>query len=109
VGVEEGLFNNRGRSGRVLFGGALLRIRRRLHGATEIEMAMNCGTEEASADHVDYKMICEQCGSLTIALPVEAKPSPNAVLSCGRCGAPRGTLQSLRDRSNRLGLSGQGL
>lgn len=73
------------------------------------EMAMNCGTEEASADHVDYKMICEQCGSLTIALPVEAKPSPNAVLSCGRCGAPRGTLQSLRDRSNRTGLSGQGL
>jgi transcription elongation factor Elf1 len=70
---------------------------------------MDFETEKALADDIDYKMICEQCGSLTIALPVEAKPSPNAVLSCGRCGAPRGTLQSLRDRSNRLGLSGPGL
>jgi hypothetical protein len=65
-------------------------------------MAMNCETEEASADLGDYKMICEQCGSLTITLPLEAQSSPHSLLTCGRCGAPRGTLQSLRNRSVRV-------
>lgn len=70
---------------------------------------MDCETGKELADPTDYKMICEQCGSLTITLPVEAISSSRTVLSCGRCGAPRGTLQALRDRSNRIGLSGPGL
>ena len=57
--------------------------------------------EEVLVDLAGYKMSCEQCGSLAITLPLEAIPSPDAVLSCGRCGAPRGSLQSLRDRSHR--------
>jgi hypothetical protein len=44
-----------------------------------------------------FKLVCEQCGSLTVALPIEAQPDPCSVLKCGRCGSPRGTLQSLRD------------
>ena len=65
---------------------------------------MDCETEKVLVDPTDYKMICEQCGSMTITLPLELIPSPQSVLTCGRCGAPRGTLQSLRDRSNRVGL-----
>jgi transcription elongation factor Elf1 len=49
--------------------------------------------------HDQYKLTCERCGSLTIALPVDSRPDPHAILKCGRCGSPRGTLQSLRDRS----------
>ena len=46
-----------------------------------------------------YKLTCDACGSLTIALPAESARDPLAVLKCGRCGSPRGTLQSLRERS----------
>ena len=46
-----------------------------------------------------FKLVCEQCGSLTVALPIEAQPDPCSILKCGRCGSPRGTLQSLRDTS----------
>lgn len=66
-------------------------------------MKMDCETESFSADQGGYQLVCEQCGSLTIALPLEILPSPDSQLKCGRCGAPRGTLQSLRDRSNRVG------
>lgn len=65
---------------------------------------MNCQAEEAFADQTGYKMICDRCGSLTITLPAEVVPSPQSVLTCGRCGAPRGTLQSLREQSSRAGL-----
>jgi Zn finger protein HypA/HybF involved in hydrogenase expression len=46
-----------------------------------------------------FKVICESCGSLTIALPSEAETAPFIVLKCGRCGSPRGTLQALREMS----------
>jgi len=51
-----------------------------------------------------FKLVCEQCGSLTVALPVEARPDPCSILKCGRCGSPRGTLQSLRDTSIQAGI-----
>jgi len=50
-----------------------------------------------------FKLVCEQCGSLTVALPIEAQPDPCSILKCGRCGSPRGTLQSLRDTSIQAG------
>jgi len=55
-----------------------------------------------------FKLVCERCGSLTIALPVDANPDPQAVLKCGRCGSDRGSLQSLRNRSigSKLGPAG---
>jgi hypothetical protein len=51
-----------------------------------------------------FKLVCEQCGSLTIALPIEARPDPCSILKCGRCGCARGTLQSLRDTSIQAGI-----
>jgi hypothetical protein len=47
-----------------------------------------------------FKLVCDSCGSLTIVLPNEADSAPFAVLKCGRCGSPRGTLQALREMSS---------
>jgi hypothetical protein len=55
-------------------------------------------------DRQAFKLVCEQCGSLTVALPIEARPDPCSILKCGRCGSPRGTLQSLRDTSIQAGI-----
>jgi len=60
-------------------------------------------TTVAMMDGQTFKPICEQCGSLTVALPIEAEPDPFSILKCGRCGSPRGTLQSLRDTSIQAG------
>ena len=60
-------------------------------------------TTVALMDGLAFKPICEQCGSLTVALPIEAEPDPFSILKCGRCGSPRGTLQSLRDTSIQAG------
>ena len=70
---------------------------------------MDVEAGDAPTDNGDFKMICEQCGSLTVALPLEASPAPQSVLNCGRCGAPRGTLQALRKRSALADLKLRGL
>jgi hypothetical protein len=49
--------------------------------------------------HDTFKLVCDRCGSLTVALPLEADPDPHSILSCGRCGSDRGSLQSLRQMS----------
>jgi len=55
-------------------------------------------------DRQTFKPVCDQCGSLAVALPIEAKPDPCSMLKCGRCGSPRGTLQSLRNTSIQPGI-----
>ena len=65
---------------------------------------MDIETNATSMDRQTFKPVCEQCGSLTVALPVEAQPDPRSILKCGRCGSPRGTLQSLRDTSIQAGI-----
>jgi hypothetical protein len=47
----------------------------------------------------EFKLVCENCGSLTVAIPIEPNPDPQEVIKCGRCGSPRGTLLMLRERS----------
>jgi len=68
------------------------------------KFAMDIETSVALMGCQTFKLVCEQCGSLTVALPVEAQPDPCSVLKCGRCGSPRGTLQSLRDTSIQAGI-----
>jgi hypothetical protein len=46
-----------------------------------------------------FKLVCDGCGSLTVALPSKVESVPFVVLKCGRCGSPRGTLQALREMS----------
>ena len=65
---------------------------------------MGVESSVALMDGQAFKLVCEQCGSLTVALPVEAQPDPCSILKCGRCGTPRGTLQSLRDTSIQAGI-----
>jgi hypothetical protein len=60
---------------------------------------MSVAANASLKDRQKFKLVCEQCGSLTVALPIEPQPGPCSVLKCGRCGSPRGTLQSLRDAS----------
>lgn len=55
-------------------------------------------------DRQTFKPFCDQCGSLTVALPIEAQPDPCSILKCGRCGSPRGTLQALRNTSIQPGI-----
>lgn len=62
--------------------------------------AKTCAT---TADTHEYKLICEQCGSLAVVLPTQMQPDPRSLLKCGRCGSPKGTLQSLRERSVEAG------
>ena len=64
---------------------------------------MKAETQIASEDTHEYKLVCGRCGSLTIELPIQAQPDPRSLLKCGRCGSPRGTLQSLRERSVEAG------
>jgi len=49
----------------------------------------------------EFKLVCERCGSLTVVLPVGLHPDPEEVITCGRCGSPRGTLLMLREKSLR--------
>ena len=65
---------------------------------------MNFDASVALMDEHTFKPVCEQCGSLTVALPIEAQPDPCSILKCGRCGSPRGTLQSLRNTSIQPGI-----
>jgi hypothetical protein len=65
---------------------------------------MDIETSVALKDRQTFKPICEQCGSLTVALPIETRPDPCSILKCGRCGSPRGTLQSLRNTSIQAGI-----
>ncbi|QHO78405.1 hypothetical protein ACH79_43310 [Bradyrhizobium sp. CCBAU 051011] len=69
-----------------------------------MDLNMDIETNAASMNRQTFKLVCEQCGSLTVALPVEALPDPCSILKCGRCGSPRGTLQSLRDTSIQAGI-----
>jgi ribosomal protein S27AE len=49
--------------------------------------------------HDQFELVCNRCGSLTVALPSAVECAPLVMLNCGRCGAPRGTLQALRELS----------
>jgi hypothetical protein len=51
----------------------------------------------------EFKLVCESCGSLTVVLPIGSNPDPHEVITCGRCGSPRGTLLMLREKSLRSG------
>jgi hypothetical protein len=53
----------------------------------------------------EFKLVCESCGSLTVVLPVGINPDPQEIVTCGRCGSPRGTLLMLRERSQQTGTN----
>jgi hypothetical protein len=52
---------------------------------------------------VDFQMVCDDCGSLAIRIEKPESASREAIVYCGDCGAPRGTVGALRDLAVRLG------
>jgi DNA-directed RNA polymerase subunit RPC12/RpoP len=53
---------------------------------------------------VEFQMVCSECGSLTIKIENPESTSRGAVVYCGHCGAPRGTVGALRDLADRPNL-----
>ena len=54
-----------------------------------------------SADHMlevpKFKIICDECGSLSIKVSDPVNAPPTTIVRCGRCNAARGTLDELHD------------
>jgi hypothetical protein len=52
--------------------------------------------EHISSERSRFKVVCENCGSLSIKVADNPANSPDdAVVQCGRCDAVRGTLADL--------------
>jgi len=62
-----------------------------------ISFSMMRAEDTAKRERSRFKIVCEDCGSLSIKVADPAN-SPNATLvRCGRCNAVRGTLDELHD------------
>lgn len=47
------------------------------------------------------KIVCDECGSLSIKVVDAATAPATTVIQCGRCNAVRGTLADLHDLARR--------
>jgi hypothetical protein len=62
---------------------------------------MMSAEDTAARERSRFKIVCEDCGSLSIKV-AEPANSPNTTLvRCGRCNAVRGTLEELHDLARR--------
>ena len=52
--------------------------------------------------NVEFQMVCDDCGSLTIKIENPEGASRETVVYCGHCDASRGTMGALRDLADRL-------
>ena len=52
--------------------------------------------------NVEFQMVCDDCGSLTIRIENPEGAPRETVVYCGHCGASRGTMGALRDLADRL-------
>jgi hypothetical protein len=46
---------------------------------------------------IDFQVVCDNCGSLAIRIENPERASREAIVYCGDCEAPRGTVGALRD------------
>jgi hypothetical protein len=51
--------------------------------------------EHAKSERSNFKIVCEDCGSLSIKVVDPANSPDTTVVQCGRCSAARGTLADL--------------
>jgi hypothetical protein len=51
--------------------------------------------------NVEFRLVCDDCGSLTIKIENPEGASREAIVYCGRCGASRGSLGGLRDLADK--------
>jgi uncharacterized Zn finger protein len=52
-------------------------------------------SERTTSERSRFKIVCENCGSLSIKVADPADSPDAAIVQCGRCGAVRGTLADL--------------
>jgi hypothetical protein len=51
--------------------------------------------QDTAAEKPGFKVVCDQCGSLSIKLADPTKIASTTAIHCGRCNAVRGTLADL--------------
>jgi hypothetical protein len=56
---------------------------------------------QKTAEKARFKVVCDQCGSLSIKLTDPANAASATAIQCGRCSATRGTLADLQDLARR--------
>ena len=56
-----------------------------------------------SRERSGFKIVCIDCGSLSIKVADPAHAADTTPVECARCGAIRGTLADLRDLARRSG------
>jgi transcription elongation factor Elf1 len=49
------------------------------------------------SDNHKFQFVCEACGNMAIKVESLEQAPETAIVACGRCHAPRGTLAALRD------------
>jgi hypothetical protein len=62
---------------------------------------MNLNQHQSGAQSGRFKVVCDQCGSLSIKVVDPANAPDTTVIQCGRCSAVRGTLVDLHDLARR--------
>jgi hypothetical protein len=58
-------------------------------------------TKDTTAEMTGFRVVCDNCGSLSIKPTDPAKATSLTVIQCARCGAVRGTLADLQDLARR--------
>jgi len=64
------------------------------------EGAMNL-EQHQRGERPGLKIVCDECGSLSIKVVDPATAPATTVIQCGRCNAVRGTLADLHDLARR--------
>jgi hypothetical protein len=57
--------------------------------------------QHQSGERSGLKIVCDECGSLSIMVVDPATAPSTTVIQCGRCKAVRGTLADLHDLARR--------
>jgi hypothetical protein len=63
--------------------------------------AMMSAEDTAMRQVSRFKIVCEDCGSLSIKVADPANSPDATPVKCGRCGVVRGTLGELHDLARR--------
>ena len=66
-----------------------------------MSIAMMSAEDVATRQASRFKIVCEDCGSLSIKVADPANSPAATPVKCGRCGVVRGTLGELHDLARR--------
>lgn len=58
-------------------------------------------TAQKTVEKAGFKVVCDQCGSLSIKLTDPTNAASTTPIQCGKCNAARGTLAELQDLARR--------